>query len=120
MQSVAGAELQEERHRGADEMRAGWLGAFSDIDVLLDRVPGRIHVIPINTGVMVDILFQDAEVADRGIVPFTSGGNLGGRDPGFSFVEERLLRVQLDHNGDFSRVVIGHGPAPGKTECRGD
>jgi hypothetical protein len=127
MQPVAGTELQEERHRCADEMSAGRLGTFSDIDVLLDRATGRIRVVSVNAGVMVDILLQDAELTDRGIVPFTSGGDSGGSDPGFAFVEESLLCVQLDHNGDFSRVVIGnfrgnkigHGPAPGKTEsCR--
>src|SRR5262249_38655500 len=75
VQSVAGQEFEEERHRRAEEVRAGRARRFAAIDVGLHDIAVVIDVVAVKPRAVILVLADDTEFSSGRAVAFAPGGD---------------------------------------------
>ena len=75
MQSVSGRELDEERHRRANEMGVRRFAVLPGIYVALHHATRIVDVTAVEAGTMVDVFPDDREPSGWSAMTFSSAGD---------------------------------------------
>lgn len=108
MQPVARREFKEEGHRRTFEMSVWRLGMAPCVDVRHDNAALRINIIAVETGVMIDVLAQNTEAANRRPMSLPPARNTGGRNERFPSIKIGLLRMQAHHDRGAAGMPLRH------------
>ena len=107
VQTKARTEFQKVGHGCAEVMGVWRPRIFSHIHIGHDDAAFGIHVIPVETGPMIDVLADDVEIPHGRRVSLASGGDGGFRDTFTALHEDCALFAEIDEDCGFSAVGAG-------------